>query len=74
MNLHVRKHKRNNGAFFHKCPDIKCSHTKSQACKDITEECGDGKMYSQNYIGIEHLVLKACSCEMTIYSINTITL
>ena len=59
------------GKYFHKAPGIKCSHTKKQAIKDISEECGEGEFYSKVYINSESLVLKACECIMPIYNINT---
>ena len=59
------------GKYFHKAPGIKCSHTRKQAIKDISSECGDGEFYSRAYIDIESIVLRACECEMHIYNINT---
>ena len=58
---------KNKVKFSHKAKGIKCCHTKQQAMKDISLECGNGKFYSKNYIMIEYIVLRACSCKMIIF-------
>ena len=65
MNLNVKKDKRSTGKFFHKSTGFKSTKTKKLACIDISKEVG------KNYIVIESIVLKACSCEMKIFNINT---
>lgn len=71
MNTEVYKDKRNNGKFFHKGTGFNCTKTKKQALLDITEECNNGGFYTQNYLFIESLVLKACACKVQFISINT---
>jgi hypothetical protein len=47
---------------------------KQIAMRDISEECGEGKFYNQNYITKESIVMGACKCKMKVYSINTMIL
>ena len=74
MNLNIEKHSRkiNKGFFFHKCKGIKdISSVKSIALRDISEECGENKFYTKNYVNIENRVLIACSRTLIVLSIDT---
>ena len=44
----------------HKTKGIECSSAKRCASLDISEECGESKFYSMNYIYKESLVLNYC--------------
>lgn len=59
--LSVTIDKRAKGKYYHKMPHGLggSKKVKQIALKDITEECGDGKFYSKNYISHEYLVLQA---------------
>ena len=71
MKYNIRKSSRNTGKFFHKSPDIKCIHTRSQAFKDITKCCEEEGFFTRNYVSIERTVLNTCECAMQILSIDT---
>lgn len=72
MNLDIEKSKRNRGISFHKCKGIKnITDAKKIALKDITEECGENKFYTKNYVNIESEILMACTRVLTVLKIDT---
>ena len=71
MKYNIKKSARNTGKFFHKSPNIKCSHAKSQASKDITKCCNEEFFFTRNYIAIERRVLNNCSRKLTVLEIDT---
>lgn len=72
MNLDIEISDRNNGVFYHKNKGIKSSiECKSIALKDITEECGENKFYTRNYVHVESRVLNMCKKIVEIIPINT---
>ena len=44
----------------HKTKGIECSSAKRWASLDISEECGESKFYTMNYVYKESLVLNYC--------------
>lgn len=72
MNLEIEIDKRNTGKFYQKNKGIKGSvQCKRQAMLDITKDCGEGKFFSQNYIGRESQVLDNCKKILIILELNT---
>ena len=71
MNTKIYKDKRASGMFFQKATGFDCTKAKRQATLDITKECGNGNYYTKNYVAIEYIVLRACSCNVQFISINT---
>ena len=58
IDLSVEKDRRNNGYHFRKAPSgLDITTARSQAAKDITEECGEDKYFSRNYVNIESVVV-----------------
>jgi len=57
IDTELRKNERNRGYFFHKMPRVGASKVKQAALRDITKECGNGKLFNQNYLFSEKLVL-----------------
>lgn len=68
MDLSIKKSKEYS-KYHHRTGGIKSSHTKSQALKDISSECGKNKFYTQNYIILEKRVLEVCSFKELIIQI-----
>jgi uncharacterized protein YpuA (DUF1002 family) len=65
MYLEIKKDKRSSGKYVQKTTGLNSSVTKQIASIDISKE------YFMNYISIEYIVLKACSCRMVVLNINT---
>lgn len=56
--LSIKKDKRSTKFFQKGLRNGEISKTKKIASFDISQECGEGRFYSRNYLGLEFVILQ----------------